>query len=305
MQIEDKQMVQIGGIKQYIDVAGDAQNPILLFLHGGPGATLSSIMDYFPKTYQENFLVANWDQRGAGNSYHDDIPKETMNIEQLVLDGMEVVDYLLKKYNKEKLFLLGGSWGSVIGINLAKKIPEKLYAYISSGQLVDFEKSEQISYDFLLTEVKKLKDEEAIRDLERIGRPPYKNLDDLDVHRKWFNGLGFAERNVDSSKIYQEYLTNEEIEQLVKGVQFSGEVLNKDDMAKFEAKNNTEFTIPMYFFIGKYDYLTSWELQKEYCEKIKAPLKRIIWFEDSGHANFIEEPEKFANELVKVKKELL
>ncbi|QVK17531.1 alpha/beta hydrolase [Mycoplasmatota bacterium] len=305
MQVFNKEMVNIGGVEQFIQVTGNnEENPLLLMLHGGPGAPFSVLMQALPKEYEENFLVAHWDQRGAGNSYHDNILKETMNIEQIISDASEVVDYLLKKYQKDKIFLLGMSWGSAIGVQLANQIPEKLYAYIGTGQMVDTNKSEIISYDFLLSEVKKLKNEEAIQDLERIGRPPYKDCNDLIVQRKWFVGLGYGERKINTSKLYQEYCTSEELEKIVEGINFSNELLDFDLIDKFEAKNILELKIPIYLIVGKYDYQTAWELQESYFNTIKAPKKGLVWLEESGHSTIFEEPKDFVSELIKIKEEV-
>ena len=111
------QKIEIGGIEQYIMIRGrDTNNPILLFLHGGPGYAQISYARKYQKELEDNFIVVNWDQRGAGKSFSFNIPKDTMNREQFIEDCKELIDYLCKKYNKEKIFLDGHSWGSELGL---------------------------------------------------------------------------------------------------------------------------------------------------------------------------------------------
>ncbi|WP_066498134.1 alpha/beta fold hydrolase [Abyssisolibacter fermentans] len=298
--INESEMVNIGGVDQYVLVRGKRiDNPIMLFLHGGPGAPLSPIAFHFPSDIEENFLVAHWDQRGAGKSYHDNISKESINEEQFIEDTIEVVDYLISKYNKEKIYLLGLSWGSLLGINAVHRYPEKFYAYIASGQIVDAQEGLKVAYQALLDEAKRQNNVEAIKELEQIGDVPRKNSDDNLVQLKWVRQFGFGERN--TSHLYEESCSDEEMQRIVQGVEFTCNHMS--DLFKLSVNHIKEIKVPVYFCSGRDDYQTPSLVVKKYCEKLIAPKKDFIWFENSAHAPICDEPEKFKDVLLEILKE--
>jgi len=297
--IIQSEMIEIGGIEQYLMVSGyDRNKPLILFLHGGPGVPLSLLRPYFPEEIEKNFMVAHWDQRGAGKSYSDDIPADSMNVEQLIADTLEMVDYLRKYYGKQKIYLCGISWGTILGIHAVDRYPEKFHAYIGMSQVVDIERGEKISYDYLLEEVKKQDIREAIEELVEIGKPPYKNSEQLMTQRKWLHKLGLSERKINSNELFSKSCSPEELKKVGKGVSFSEEHLNSEilnyniDIEKID--------IPVYLCMGKYDYQTPSIIAKEFCAKLKAPRKEFIWFEESAHSTMLEEPDKFLEVLLRV-----
>src|SRR5690606_23265637 len=141
------------GIKQWISVRGrDRRNPILLFIHGGPASTEMPVSWLYQSPWEDFFTVVQWDQRGAGKSWtaNDDPAAiaKTISIEQMTQDGVELVGYLREKYGKEKIFVLGHSWGTVIGLNIALSHPDWLHAYIGMGQVVNGQENERLGYEF-------------------------------------------------------------------------------------------------------------------------------------------------------------
>ena len=123
------QFITLGGIPQAVLIRGlDTTNPVLLMLHGGPGFTEMALFATYNQDLEKDFIVVNWDQRGAGLSYDPSIPDSTMNIQQFVNDAHELVSWLKKRYNREKIYLLGHSWGSILGIHLTQQYPQDFYA---------------------------------------------------------------------------------------------------------------------------------------------------------------------------------
>ena len=307
------QYINIGGVDQAVLIRGvDTTNPILLMMHGGPGFTEMALFSTYNKDLEKQFIVVNWDQRGAGLSYHPNIPDSTMNIQQFVNDAHELVTWLKKRYNKEKVYALGHSWGSVLGVNLVQQFPQDFYAYIGVGQVVNMFDNERISFKYTLDTAIAEKNEEAIKELKSIESryPPNAkaNLTDLLLQRKWLNYYGgsvYNERNPD--KIFSRIaLSNNPVYDTARAAK--GNVFTMTNMTNVLLdvnllKSAPKLDIPVYFITGRHDYNTPFALVEDYMVVLQAPHKEIIWFEKSGHWIPFEEPEKFYDALVnKVRK---
>ncbi|HEY7979813.1 MAG TPA: alpha/beta fold hydrolase, partial [Rhizomicrobium sp.] len=205
----DQQMeITIGGIKQWITIRGrNRDNPILLFLHGGPGAPEMPTSWTFQNPWEDYFTVVQWDQRGSGKTYNANDPATlapTVNVDRMEKDSEELVQYLRSKYHKDKIFVLGHSWGSFLGLHLAQTRPEWLYAYIGMGQMIDSRASERDSYEAALAGAKAANDKQAIKELGGIA--PYPNLDGsvplakINIERNWsvkYGGLSWGRDSYD------------------------------------------------------------------------------------------------------------
>ena len=136
--IDRLEQVELGGVRQWISIrAADPHAPVLLFLHGGPGsANLAKLRLQVPQL-EKHFVVVTWDQRGAGKSASLGFDYSTLSIEQMVSDAHELVTYLKTRFGVEKIYLMGFSWGTVIGLSLADRYPQDFYAYIAVSQIVD------------------------------------------------------------------------------------------------------------------------------------------------------------------------
>jgi len=304
--IASLEKVQLGGIEQWILIRGtDRSNPVLLFLHGGPGAAEMTTEHYFGTELEKHFVVVMWDQRGAGKSYSSKIPEKTMTIDQFVSDGHELTLVLKKRFSAEKIYLMGHSWGTILGTLLVQKYPEDYYAYIGIGQCVDLERNEAISYQFVLDEAKKRNNKIALSQLQKIGPPPYQNQSEMMTQRNWLTKFGGAAYQKSSLgwmiKIAleaKEYSAGDFVKFLI-GVEYSDKLM-WDEIMKVNFLNDaTRLEVPVYFFEGRHDYNTPWELVQEYYEKLDAPKgKTLIWFENSAHSPNLEEPEQFAEEMI-------
>ena len=299
--ISEKVFVNINGVEQgmFIKSKND-ENPVLLYLHGG-------IPDYFlteryPTGLEDYFTVVWWEQRGVGLSYSPDIPPQ-MTVEQLICDTLELTNYLRERFGKEKIYLMGHSGGTFIGIQAAARAPELYYAYIGVAQMSYQLKSEKLAYDYMLEEFKKNGNSKMLRKLEAApvtmkgGTPDaYRMLRDPAMHT-----LGIGTTHDMNSVVTgivipswqsRDYTFMEKLHTWTAKAK-SGVALLWDDMLATDLSTQViKFDIPIYFFSGIYDYTVNYTLAKEYLEKIQAPVKGFYTFEQSAHSPIFEEPEK-------------
>jgi pimeloyl-ACP methyl ester carboxylesterase len=305
--IEILEEINIGGLKQWIQVRGrDKNNPILLFLHGGPGAGFLGVAHTFQDAWEDHFTVVQWDQRGAGKSFNGEIPRSSMTLEQMKADTIEVVQYLRKRFNREKIFLMGYSWGSYLGVHAIKKNPEWFFAYIGVGQVVNMREGEKVSYDYTIRIANDRGNNEALEQLLSLAPYPSENMTQkLGLQRNWlvkFNGSFYHET---STKFYETALRSAPEYSIFNFINYrKGLLLSVDALwGPFMESDMTtlgyDFQVPVFFFSGRYDYQVPADLAFDYFDKIQAPYKEFVWFEDSAHSPMIEETEKFSKELVK------
>ncbi len=303
--ISEKIFVNINGVEQGMFIKGkDVNNPVLLYLHGG-------MPDYFltekyPTGLEDSFTVVWWEQRGSGMSYSANIPPETMTLEQMISDTLEVTNYLRNRFHKEKIYLMGHSGGTFIGIQVAARTPELYYAYIGVAQVSYQLKSEKLAYEYMLEQFKENGNKEMVRKLEAApvtmtgGTPDaYRALRDPAMHR-----LGIGTTHDMNSVLTGIFIPSLQSRDYTLREKFntwsakanSGVALLWDDMLATDlSKEVTEFDIPIYFFEGIYDYTCSYTLAKDYFEQIKAPIKGFYTFEQSAHSPIFEEPEKMGH----------
>jgi pimeloyl-ACP methyl ester carboxylesterase len=300
--ISEKVFVNINGVNQGMFIKSkDAAHPVLLYLHGG-------MPDYFlthkyPTGLEDYFTVVWWEQRGSGLSYSTDIPPETMTLEQMISDTLEVTNYLRQRFGKEKIYLMGHSQGTFIGIQAAARAPELYYAYIGVAQMSDQLKSERLAYEYMLKEFTENGNLEMVRKLEAApvtmtgGIPDaYLALRDEAMHSLGI-GTTHGMNSVFSgiflpSLTFREYTLMEKIN-MWRGKSQSGVSPMWDEIIATDLTITVpELEIPVYFFEGIYDYTCSYTEAKSYFVKLKAPLKGFYTFVQSAHSPIFEEPEK-------------
>ncbi len=302
--ISTMEEISLSRSKQWIFIRGkDISKPLLLFLHGGPGSTSTVHIRKFLPDLEEKFIVVHWDQRGAGKSFSAGRPKKNFNVEQMINDVGELTDKMLKRFGREKMYLMAASWGTYLGIEAVKNWPEYYYAYIGSGQIVHQEVGEQISYDYVLSMARSHSDQKAIQVLEKIGRPPYsigKHVKYLSKQRKLLLQYGGSFRN---NKIQKQFLNSsiiwkqEEYNLMDKINWVRGQYRSEKILGPVFRKVNFKETAknlktPIYFIQGKHDWQTPTELVEEYFKILNAPLKKLFLFEKSAHVPIVEEKEK-------------
>jgi len=302
---DQKLKVPLGGLPQKVHIrTRDEALPVLLFLHGGPGVVNRHSIMKNHCDLLDTFTIAAWDQRGSGGSYG--AARETLTVRQLTDDAAELTEWLCARFKKDKIFIIGGSWGSELGTHLAYRYPAKIAAYVGFGQVVDGSKSEEISYQFALDAARKAGNEKDVKILESLGPPKngvYKNgFDGLMIQRRVMMKYGGyspdkKKRGMFSSFIKPILFSGEyslgDIIGAVKGYRYVLKAM-WDEVASINLANACpRFEMPYFIFDGRLDFNTPASLVEGYFNTIEAPVKELIWFEKSGHNPMGDEPELF------------
>lgn len=317
--ISEIKYLDINNSKQYVLIRGkDTNNPVLLFLHGGPGASATALLRKFNSDLENHFTVVYWDQRNSGKSFNRNTTKDEIKVSNYLKDVEYLTAYLKNKFNVEKIFLVGHSWGSRLGMYAIQKCPENYIAFVGVGQeLASFE-GEKISYEYTISKAKELKSLKAIKDLEESGPPQsgdytkmYKNgFWGLVNQKDWLLKLGgerYAKTGY-SDWIYtiwssREYSFFDLIKYAKSSAFCAGNIIYDPDFNNFNFFSQIpEVKIPVFYISGAYDYNTPWELVQKYVNQIKAPKKEFIKFEKSGHSPVFEEPQRFNEEILRIYK---
>lgn len=298
--IEIKEYINIRNVEQYILVTGNEKGPLMLFLHGGPGVSQIGFIRKYQCKLEKDFLVVNWDQRGAGKSNTRKFSRDELTIDNIVEDTISLIQILLKRFKKDKIFLVGHSFGSLIGILVSKKIPNLINAFISIGQVVNIYKGDKISFNFLLKKVNKDNYKKGLEILRRIGTPPYNDKNKINEFNKlirFYKGdifkisrMSFILKSI-SFKYYNLF----DWFKFLKGIVISNRYMYSE-MNKINLFTEIDsIDIPIYFCCGDNDYYTPTKLIEEYYNFIKAPKKAIYKFKCSSHMPNIEEETCFYN----------
>jgi pimeloyl-ACP methyl ester carboxylesterase len=303
--ITSLEKVNLGGLDQWIIIRGhDKNNPILLFLHGGPGSVEGPLAYKFESELEKHFIFVNWDQRGAGKSYSKRISKESMKLDQFISDTIELINLLRSRFNQKKVYLVGHSWGSILGILCVQRYPELFYAYIGIGQVINIRENEKLSYDFVNKQAKILGNEKALKQLEKIQPYTGENIKNLKIQRKWlakFGGFMHGEKSMwplIKIGLFSPEYSIKDIFKFYKGINFSMENIWSKLFEINFFNQVSEIKVPVYFCVGRYDYNTPFELVERFYEQLKAPKKKLIWFEKSAHNPNFEEHQKFNDLLI-------
>ena len=300
--ISEKVFVNINGVEQGMFIKSkDATHPVLLYLHGGMPEYF--LTQKYPTGLEDYFTVVWWEQRGSGLSYSTDIPPETMTLEQMISDTLEVTNYLRHRFGKEKIYLMGHSGGTFIGIQAAARAPELYYAYIGVAQMSYQLKSERLAYEYMLQQFRENGNTEMVRKLEEAPVTMTDGIPDayLAVRDGAMHSLGIGtthDMNSVITGIFLPSLTSRDYTLIEKvnmwrGKSQSGVSPFWDEMIATDLSIQVSaLDIPVYFFEGIYDYTCSYTEAKSYFEILRAPLKGFYTFEQSAHSPLFEEPEK-------------
>jgi pimeloyl-ACP methyl ester carboxylesterase len=312
--IDDFSLEIIGGVKQAILIRGEnAENPVILRIHGGPG------YPYFPylpldgklKDLENHFTMVYWEQRGTGASFSHKVNKSQMNVDRFVEDAHEVIQYIRVKLNVNAVYVWGHSWGSNIGILLAERYPEEIIAYIGTGQSANPLENERSCYAFALERTKEENNLKGIKELQKIDTVKYNLKDALKV-RKWLYSYGGIEFAYGEARSYvdekmlgiiwqtPQYRLRNKLN-IIFHPYYSARHLWEDMKEINLFRQAPDINVPVFFLLGRYDRIVSSGIAAEYFEALDAPEgKQLIWFEQSAHRPHAEEPEKFFDLLVNV-----
>ena len=310
--VQRLEIVRIGGIDQWVSIRGaDRANPILLHIHGGPGYISMPMSWWFSRDWEEYFTVVHWDQRGAGKTYLLNDPAAiapTLIRERMLADADELAAWLRTEFDKARIFVSGHSWGSYLGLELARRHPDWLHAYIGVGQMTDMPESERRGWAFAMAAASQTGNAQALRDLEAIA--PYSTrghlipLKDIYAQRRWveFYGGTMAYRHSnkaegDLADLSPDY-TDAEIGHIWEGNPFAERYLLSEALS-LDLSRTQHLDCPLIVFAGRHDFNVNSELAAAWFATVEAPSKHFVWFEHSAHLPMTEEPGKYLLSLVR------
>lgn len=302
-QISEEKYVLINGIEQWITIKGNNSKPVILFIHGGPGSPITPYIDVIYKDLEKDFIIVQWDQRGAGRTYGKNLPPteltpqylkaNPLTLDQMVSDGIEVSKYLLKNLGKQKIIIAGTSWGSALGVKIVTTQPELFYAYVGHSQIVDSTINTEF-YNKIYKMAKNKNDNESLEILNLIGRPPYseaksagllfrvlkkyERANSTPAPANWFqlsptydNVIDNKNREDGDDYSFVNYMGDDQL-----GVKSMASTINL-------MRDNLDFKIPVYLIQGKEDIMTPKENSKKYFNTIKAPKKEYYLLPECAH----------------------
>ncbi len=300
--IHEETFIQINGIKQWVTIHGESSRPVILFLHGGPGSPVSPYSSNLYKDWEKDFIIVQWDQRGTGKTFGLIAPEELtpeflrsnpLNIHQMVADGIELSEYLLKYLKKKKIILFGTSWGSVLGVKMAAKNPELFYAYVGHSQITEPD-NDLVLYNKVYLLAEKNNDTASVGILKSLGVPPYteaKNVGKLFrivkkyerlnstappdswfvLHPTYDNAIDNQNRNDGDDYSFVNYVGDKRL-----GITPMRTTINL-------LRDNVHFKIPVYLIQGMEDLLTPEQSTKKYFDSIQAPAKKYYLLPQTAH----------------------
>lgn len=304
--ISEKVWLEVNGIQQGMFIRGEnLENPVVLYLHGGPGTPLLQFIEFLEKEerLEKYFTVCYWDQRGSGMTYSKSTDPETITVEQMVEDTRVVTEYLQSRFGQDKIYIAGQSWGTYLGVKTIEKYPHNYLAYVGIGQVTNQTQSERLAYECMLTLARESDDQDVVETLANYD-PSAEDFPRLDylvkVRTKLLNkyGIGHLHRGLTTGEmlnalfVFKGYTVREKINWFL-GADFSMvhlfPVILDDDLLV----SSPEFEIPFYIIQGTYDYQVSQKLAEEYLIALIAPKKNFFMFTNSAHSPNMEEPEEF------------
>lgn len=298
--IRKDEYLPVGGAGLYLLVrSDDASAPLLLWLHGGPGGAERPLFRYYNGALESRFIVAYWDQRGAGRSYDPDADPSDLTVDRHLRDLDAVVDHLLATFGKRKLILAGHSWGGALGLLYAHAHPDKVNALLAIAPLVDTMASRREEYDYVSAEAHKHGDARVMETVESVGPPPYGSVDAALAIEHIADSYGFVYHTKPRKLstmflgILRGLVTPWEIPRLIRANNVSLAAMQQEIAALDLTTSVRSLDVPVYFLLGRYDHHVGSDIAASYFEALNAPCKAIIWFDESAHNPPFEEPDKF------------
>lgn len=305
--VQRSEYLKIKDAKLYLLTRGSDRNaPVLLWLHGGPGGPERPLFRYFNGELENQFVVAYWDQRGAGRSFVPDADTHRLTVSRHLADLDAVVDHLRNVLHKNKVILLGHSWGGTLGLLYAQRHPEKTAAFVGVAPLIASLKAQQAEYDFVSEKAAERKEKSVIERLQEIGPPPYRTHDSLlaleDLSDRY--GAVFHTKPckvcVVIKGMFSGLASFGDLLSVHHGIHMS---LNAMTPELLKLDLNTVVSsvdVPVFFMLGRHDHHVDSKIAADYFEALHAPAKRLIWFKHSAHNVPFEEPELFNETVISI-----
>lgn len=291
--------VTLNGRRQWILIRGDNRNdPVLLFLHGGPGMPAMYLAHASTRLLEKNFVVVHWDRRDAGKSFNPNMPPDQERVSIQLADAEALVRVLRERFGTRPMFLVGHSWGTYLGMLLIKRDPDWFAAYVGMGQVTDPVKESTVADRFIHDEAVRRGNKEALVEMQK----------DSNAYReKWLFKFGGELHHSTSflpllltGFMAPEYTFHDALN-VAKGPNYAARYMKYDVINEPISDAVTSREVPAFLFAGRYDYVTPSVLGVAYFKKLEAPCKKVFWFENSAHFPFYEEPKRFAEAMQDVR----
>jgi proline iminopeptidase len=305
--IASVERVELGGVDQWLIIRGQSvDKPVLLFLSGGPGGSEAGRVLRFNRELEQHFVVVIWEQRGCGKSYPALNPKSALTVDQYAADIIELTDMLRARFDEDKIYLVGHSWGSIIGVRAVQARPDLFYAYIGTAQMVDVRETDQIIYEMVMKHSRQAGDTKFVQTLEAQGEPPYLGKSPIRPYSTLF-GREYSIYEFPNIKS-EEYRRDGDILMLMlkqpeygwlDRVYYLLGLMNTFN-AVYPQLQDIDFRLdaarldlPVYLILGRHDMNNPYRIPEEYFNLLQAPSKELFFFEESGHGMIWEEADKF------------
>ncbi len=310
--IATMEKVRLGGVDQWLIIrAQDVNKPVLILLSGGPGGSEAARFTRFNAELEKHFVVVIWEQRGCGKSYPSINPKSAMTLDQYTSDIIELANILRERFDEEKVYLLGHSWGSIIGVQAVQARPDLFHAYISTAQMVDVQETDQRIYELVMEHSRQTGDTQFVRTLEKQGTPPYFGKSPIQPYSTLFGREYslFEYPNIKSEAYRKdgdilmlmlkqpEYGWLDRVYYLL-GLMNTFNIMYPQLQARDFRVDATHFAVPVYMILGRHDLNNPYQIPEAYFNVIEAPSKQLYFFEESGHGMIWEEADLFLDIMV-------
>jgi pimeloyl-ACP methyl ester carboxylesterase len=298
--IRRSEYLAVDGAKLFLMTRGaDRRSPVVLWLHGGPGGPERPLFRYFNGELENRFVVAYWDQRGAGRSFDEQADPRSLTVARHLDDLDAVVDHLRQTLGQDRVVLIGHSWGSALGMLYLRRHPEKVSAFIGVAPLVSLLKSQQAEYEFVRTEAARRKDDSTLARLREIGPPPHASADRQlkmeDLADRY--GAVFHRKPCKTCVVVRGLLgglvTPWELVSVHRGVQASLTAMTPELLDLDLQRSVPSVDGPVFFFLGRHDRHVDASIGAAYSGTLRAPVNRVVWFENAAHNVPFEEPGLF------------
>ncbi|APR77103.1 Hydrolase, alpha/beta fold family protein [Minicystis rosea] len=301
--IDEAGFVELDGLEQWVAVRGhDRAAPVLLFLHGGPGAAMSLLAYRQLASWEQQLTVVIWDQRGAGRTFGRHGRASLLTFDRIVADGLALAEHLRARLGRRRIVLLGHSWGSMLGVEMIRRRPDLFCAYVGTGQVVDVARGESMSHAATLARLRARGDDAGAAELERIGPPPYPSREDLRTQRRLLvSTMPEAERRIVTERTETLLLapggTLKDVADFYRGFAHSIDTL-WPSILSFRLDPGMELGVPAFFFTGEEDLQTPAALVAEYAPTLRAPKRAVVMIPGAAHFAYATHGDVFLRELV-------
>lgn len=295
--------IDLNGTEQWISIRGyDTSKPILLNLGmGGPGGGGFATRCLFT-SLEKDFVVVSWDEPGTGKSYNA-LPIADLTTRRFVDDAHALTLYLCERFQREKIYVYGVSWTSIVGIWLVQEYPDLYYAYIGNGQMINTTQNDVMGYELALEYMAEKGEIKTVEELRKNGPPPYygdsmlgKYVAYLDVLNEYMGSLRYTIVVPIIPFMAPEYGLVDKINHTRGLVDSFPVVYPQLGNLDFKTQAN-KLDVPVYIFAGRDDVNAMSSLVEEYFNVLEAPRKELIWLE-GGHGLSGENVHQFVDVMV-------